>query len=83
MYNVYILQSIQYGRYYIGHTNNLVDRLHRHNKGYVKSTKKFVPWKLIYFENYNTKSEACMREIEIKSYKGGIKFKKILGLWND
>jgi len=83
MYKVYILQSTKYGRYYIGHTNNLVDRLRRHNKGYVKSTTKFKPWQLVFFENFNTKSEAHRREMEIKSYKSGIKFKKLLGLWKD
>jgi putative endonuclease len=83
MFTVYILQSLKNRRYYIGHTNNIDSRLERHNKGLVRSTKSFIPWKIIYTEKYNTKSEAYRRELEIKSYKGGIKFKKLLGLWKD
>ena len=83
MYKVYILQSIKNQRYYIGHTSNLDKRLLRHNSGGVKSTKNNRPWKIVYTENYNTKSEANKRELEIKNYKGGIKFKRLLDLWKD
>jgi putative endonuclease len=80
MHKVYILKSLKNNRYYIGHTNNINNRLKRHNSGQVKSTKPYLPWKIIYTENYQTKSEAYRREMEIKSYKSGIKFKKLLGL---
>ncbi|MFN3941656.1 MAG: GIY-YIG nuclease family protein [Flavobacterium sp.] len=33
-YFVYILHSPNYDKYYIGQTNNLEDRLKRHNEGY-------------------------------------------------
>jgi len=81
MYIVYILQSINFGKYYIGHTNNLRDRVNRHNRGDSTYSKKFRPWKIVYTENYNDRSRAYRREMEIKSYKGGLKFKKLLGLW--
>ncbi|MFA6466747.1 MAG: GIY-YIG nuclease family protein [Patescibacteria group bacterium] len=81
MYKVYILQSIKYKIYYIGHTKDINDRMSRHNSGGSSYSKKFMPWKLIYTEFYNTKSEAYKRELEIKSYKGGIKFKKLIGVW--
>ena len=80
---VYILKSIKNGRYYIGHTYNLEDRLSRHNGGRSKATKGGIPWELKYSESHNTKSRAYIRELEIKSYKGGIKFKKSLGLWKE
>jgi putative endonuclease len=80
MFTVYILKSDKNGRYYIGHTNNIKNRIKRHNNGQNKSTKMFRPWKLVYTEKYLTKSEACRRELEIKNYKSGIKFKKLLGL---
>ncbi len=83
MYFVYILQSIQNKRHYTGHTDDLEDRLRRHNNGLVKSTKPHCPWKVIYTENFATKSEAYKRELEIKSYKSGIKFKKLLGVWSE
>jgi len=78
MYKVYILKSETTAKYYIGHTENLENRLHKHNKGYVKSTKSGKPWDIIYIENFNTKQEAYRRELEIKSYKGGNEFKKII-----
>ena len=83
MYTVYILQSIKNSKYYIGHTEDLESRLKRHNSGKVKSTKNGAPWKIVYQEKYKTRSEACFREREIKNYKGGIKFKKLLGLWKE
>jgi putative endonuclease len=83
MHSTYILQSINNSGYYIGHAENLAKRLARHNSGLVKSTKFKRPWRIIYTENFETKSEAYKREMEIKKYKGGIKFKKLLGLWSD
>ncbi|MCX6746298.1 MAG: GIY-YIG nuclease family protein [Candidatus Parcubacteria bacterium] len=81
-YTVYILQSLKNGRYYIGHTNDIKYRLWKHNTGKVKSTKPYLPWKIIYTEAYKTKSEAYRRELEIKQYKGGILFKRLLGQFN-
>lgn len=81
MFIVYILKSKKTNRYYIGHTSNLCDRLSRHNGGKNKSTKSGTPWEVVYIEKYKTKTEAYRREFEIKSYKGGILFKKLLGLW--
>ena len=70
-------------RFYTGQTSNIQNRLLKHNSGKVRSTKNFIPWKLIYTENYQNRSEACKRELEIKKYKSGIKFKKLLGIWKE
>ena len=59
---LYILQSSKSGKLYIGQTENIEDRLNRHNKGYSKSTKFGIPWELIYTEEYATRSEAMKRE---------------------
>jgi putative endonuclease len=83
MFKIYILQSLKNGRYYIGSTEDVDNRLEKHNAGLVRSTKGFIPWKIVYTENYNTRSDAYRREMEIKKYKGGIKFKRLLGLWKD
>jgi len=83
MYKIYILQSLKNNKYYIGQTSNINQRLIAHNSGNVKSTKNYRPWKLVYSENYRNRSEACKKELEIKKYKGGILFKKLLGLWNE
>ena len=40
--------------------------------------KKYLPWKIVYTETFKTKSEAYKRELQIKSYKGGNAFKKLI-----
>ena len=67
-YYLYILKSYT-GKYYIGATSNIENRVEYHNKGKVKSTKSHRPWKLIYNEKYNTLSEARKRESQIKGWK--------------
>ena len=65
-YTVYILQSEATFRYYVGHTDDVPKRLIQHNSGVNKSTRNGVPWKLIYTEVFNTRSEAMKRELQIK-----------------
>jgi putative endonuclease len=68
-YSVYILQSEKDGRYYIGYTSALEERLKRHNQGRSTYTRGKAPWKLVYQEVCGSKSEAMRRENEIKSKK--------------
>jgi putative endonuclease len=68
-YYLYILQSLATGTYYIGTTSDLEDRLHRHNSGRSKYTKRHVPWKLVYQEEYPTRSAAMKRERQLKNWK--------------
>ena len=79
MYFVYILQSEKTGRYYIGYTSDLSNRLDQHNSGGNVSTKSGSPWKIVHTEEFSTKKEAWLRERQIKSYKGGAAFKKMIG----
>ncbi|MBU1130513.1 GIY-YIG nuclease family protein [Patescibacteria group bacterium] len=78
MYKVYILFSQSLKKHYIGHAKSLTKRLLRHNRGLVKSTKSGVPWAIIHVEEFKTKSEAYKRELQIKSYKGGEAFKRLI-----
>ena len=78
MYFVYILQSQKHNRYYVGSCKNVADRLKRHNTGRNKSTKTGIPWDLIHRERFITRQEAYKRELQIKSYKGGNSFKKLV-----
>ena len=70
-YYVYILTSVDYDKNYVGFTSNLEGRLlaHNHpkNKGW---TKRFQPWRILYYEEFSTKVEAMLREKELKSGKG-------------
>jgi putative endonuclease len=78
MYKVYIIKSEVTGKFYVGHTEDLINRLKRHNNGLVRSTKHGVPWQIIYTEDCIDKNSAYRREMQIKSYKGGEAFKRLL-----
>ena len=60
---------MQSGKLYIGQTQNIEDRINRHNKGFSKSTKSGIPWEVIYTEEYATRSEAMKREKYLKKLK--------------
>lgn len=77
-YYVYIAQSLKDKRYYIGSTEDLLRRLGEHNKGKTKSLRNKGPFEIIYSEKFDTRGEAYRRGIEIKSYKGGNVFKKLV-----
>ena len=70
MFFAYILQSDIDQTYYYGHSKNLEVRLKSHNQGKVRSTKGKRPWKIHYFEKFETKSEAYKREMFFKSIDG-------------
>ena len=78
MYIVYILYSDRYDRYYIGSTKDLQRRLERHNTKCVRSTKYWVPWRVVYCERFKTRALAMKREKKIKKYKRGKAFEKLL-----
>ncbi|MFC5682658.1 GIY-YIG nuclease family protein [Flavobacterium sp. MAHUQ-51] len=68
-YYVYVLESQKDGRLYKGHTSDIDKRIKEHNSGKTKSTKAYKPWNLVYFEVFNTREEAVLRE---KYFKSGI-----------
>ncbi|MBP6796248.1 MAG: GIY-YIG nuclease family protein [Saprospiraceae bacterium] len=72
IYYTYILRSLRDLKNYYGHTKNLDERLAAHNSKKVRSTKARVPFELIYFEEFNTKSEAYHQELFFKSKEGKI-----------
>lgn len=78
MYKIYILKSNKNSKYYIGYSSNIERRIKQHNQGLNISTKSGIPWKIVYTEIYDTKKDAWLRERQIKSYKGGEAFKKLL-----
>ena len=78
MFYIYILQSLKNGRYYVGSCEDISKRLHRHNSGLVKSTKFYLPWKIVYTEEYKTLIEARKREYQVKSWKKRAAIEKLL-----
>ena len=55
---------------YVGYTNNLKKRLSLHNSGKGAKFTKGKKWKLIYSQNYKTKTKAMKEEYKLKkNYK--------------
>ena len=77
-YYTYILKSLIKDWYYIGHTSNLDKRLSEHNTGRNKSTKPYKPYKIVHLEHFKSKSEAYKREQQIKRYRHGEAFKRLI-----
>ena len=63
----HILYSESAGRFYIGQTDNLIERLARHNAGYEHSTRPYIPWKLVRFIEKNKRGDAMILEKKLKN----------------
>lgn len=70
MYIVYVLKSLSTSKHYIGYTSNLEKRIKDHNSGLSGYTSRYLPWKLLYTEEYGSRSDAIKREKYFKSYEG-------------
>ena len=74
IFYVYVLKNTIANRKYIGQTNDLDRRISEHNGTNTnprRYTSKFSgKWELVYFEEYQTRSEAMKREKWLKSGTG-------------
>ena len=75
---VYILQSLRDHKYYIGETRDVEARVRFHNAGLQRSTRARVPFILILVEEYETRMEVLVREKQIKAWKGGNAFIRLI-----
>lgn len=66
MHCVYLLQSKFNNQIYVGSTNDLKRRMKAHNEGKEISTRRYMPWTLIYYESYMTEKLARIREKRLK-----------------
>jgi len=66
----YILYSSKYSQIYTGYTADLKNRLKEHNQGENFSTKRYLPWILIYYEACLNKDDAKRREKYLKTTQG-------------
>jgi putative endonuclease len=81
MFWVYILRSDNTGVLYVGHTENLPERVDRHNAGTAcRYTRSRGPWQLVYSERHPTRSEAMARERFLKSVSGSREKKRLAGV---
>ena len=69
MYFACIIQSFKDGSFYIGYTSDLRIRLEFHNSGKSKYTARKAPWKLVYYELFDNKSDAIRREKFLKKQR--------------
>tara|TARA_Y100001958_G_C21195491_1_gene522932 strand:+ start:35 stop:274 length:240 start_codon:yes stop_codon:yes gene_type:complete len=61
---------------YVGYTNNLKKRINLHNTGKGAKFTRGKIWKLVYYEKYDSKSDAMKNEFKLK--KNYILRKKII-----
>jgi putative endonuclease len=77
MHYVYILKAEKRKWLYIGYTYNLEKRTREHINGKSRTTRKYLPIKLVYYEAYISKTDAIEREKHLKQYGSTLgKFKK-------
>ena len=69
MFYVYILK-LNNGKYYIGYSSKLKNRVNDHIKGDVRQTKNFRPLKLIYYSAFRNKLKALQFEHYLKTPSG-------------
>ncbi len=65
----YIIENPR-GYQYVGITDDLDDRVERHNRGEIKSTAKYKPWKIVNFTAFPTRKQAAEYEKYLKSGSG-------------
>ena len=66
---MYIIQSRKNNRYYVGSTKNVQNRLIEHNAGKTRSTRHYIPWKVVFYKSYGNLNKAGKVERKIKKAK--------------
>ena len=75
----YILYSQKANKFYIGHTTEQMnERLRKHNSNHTGFTAKFRDWVNVYTETHVTKEAAYAREREVKSWKSRVRIHKLI-----
>lgn len=69
MFYTYIIYSPTLDQFYIGHTQDLADRLYRHNNSGSPATKKANDWVVVYSKQFDSRKEANHWEMIIKRKK--------------
>jgi putative endonuclease len=65
MYFVYIIKNHR-GLFYKGFTQNLEKRIFENNNNLSRFTSGKSPWILVYFKEFETKTEALKEELRLK-----------------
>ncbi len=78
MFTVYVLRSMATGGLYTGYTSDMAYSIEQHNHDINAETKGRGPWRLVYQEQYKTRTEAMSRERFLASEKGREELKRLL-----
>jgi len=70
MFYTYVIKSVTCDYFYKGHCEDLEIRLKQHNSGTTESIKSYIPFQIVYFEEFATREEAVKREKYFKSAAG-------------
>ena len=70
MFYAYVIKSITKDYLYKGHCENLEKRILEHNSGMTTSIKPYIPFQLIYFEEFKLRVDAIKREKYFKTSVG-------------
>jgi len=67
-YFVYLIGCYKHSKIttYVGYTNNLNRRIKLHNEGKGAKFTKGRKWRIMYYEKFNIKRDAILREIHLK-----------------
>jgi len=80
-FSLYILQCTD-GTLYIGHMDNLDERMRQHDAGKADAyTAKRHPLKLLHVEQFETRYEALMMERKLKGWSRAKKLAYVAGDW--
>jgi len=75
---VYILKSQKDGSYYIGFTADMNQRLAYHNAGKSRYTSRKMPWRIVYTESFESRSEAMKRERFLKRQRNTSFYERLI-----
>ena len=67
MHYVYVIYDRIVKKYYIGYSEDVIERFREHKRGNVETTSKFKSLELVYTEGCISKKDAQRRERELKT----------------
>ena len=78
MFYTYILYSPSKDKFYIGISENPIERLKKHNAKNKGFTNQVKDWEIVFLKEFETKSETLAFEKKIKAWKSKIMIQKLI-----
>ena len=68
VYYVYLIKTLNkyYKKTYVGYTNNIINRLNKHNSNLGAKSTRGYKWELVYTKKFYSKSKALSFEYKLK-----------------